>query len=161
MTLQRGIKTAASLGAGLIPPVVFADVRAERMYWIVLRVKGCVRESVVEVIGGMASTFMILRQQNGMYHIRVVLRPQLASSPDLFVPSTIFQNLPAHKPKSTAPRNPASNLHSKDYRFGPIRLDWVDFGKMSKASYSTAAKERVSRGGAHRPFPLDSTSPPH
>ena len=53
LTLHRGIKTAASLrlGAGLISLVVLADARVDRMYWIVLRVKGCVRESVVQVIG--------------------------------------------------------------------------------------------------------------
>ena len=50
LTLHRGIRTAASLGTGVFPLGVLVDARVERMYWRVLRVKGCVRESVVEVI---------------------------------------------------------------------------------------------------------------
>lgn len=88
------------------------------------------------------------------YHIRIAL--QLPSSnlqpSDSFTPSRLFQPLPPHKPKPTVRKNALFNPNHKDYRFGPIRLDWTDFEDMSKAPYSTVVKEREPRHGAPSPL---------
>ncbi|RDB23862.1 RING finger protein ETP1 [Hypsizygus marmoreus] len=82
------------------------------------------------------------------YHIRLTLyrKAEISQSQphatDSFIPSRLFQHLPAHKPKSTNRRNALFNPQNKDYRFGPIRIDWVDFEQMSKAPYSAVGKEK-------------------
>ncbi|KAI0731290.1 zf-UBP-domain-containing protein [Earliella scabrosa] len=61
----------------------------------------------------------------------------------VFVPSSLFQPLPAHTSRSAARRNTFS-VHAtpfekdkqteapdrSDYRLGPIRVDWIDFSSM-------------------------------
>ncbi|KII85840.1 hypothetical protein PLICRDRAFT_44258 [Plicaturopsis crispa FD-325 SS-3] len=88
------------------------------------------------------------------YHIRISLHrkseistsyPQTSAESSVFTPSLLFQPLPAHTPKSTARKNALFNPKHKDYRFGPIRIDWVDFETMSKPAY-TAGKEKEQRG---------------
>ncbi|KAJ6485882.1 hypothetical protein C8R45DRAFT_1062723 [Mycena sanguinolenta] len=68
------------------------------------------------------------------YHIRIFIQPKTNSnsSPDTFTPSSIFANLPAQSPKPVTRRNSTLNPRHKDYRFGPIRLDWVDFDMSDK-----------------------------
>src|SRR5882762_2337509 len=84
----------------------------------------------------------------GGYHIRIVLHPNPplpTSDPSpnthIFIPTSIFQHLPSHPPKHTARRNALFNPKHKDYRYGPIRFDWVDFDKMSATTVSGKAKE--------------------
>lgn len=90
------------------------------------------------------------------YHIRIVVQrkselPLSQTQPgDYFVPTSLFQQLPAQKPKSTARKNVLYNAASKDYRFGPLQIDWVNFEDMSKASYSTVGKGR-EHGRGMRP----------
>jgi hypothetical protein len=86
------------------------------------------------------------------YHICISIQRQpetsklRTNSADVFVPTHLFHQLPAHKPKPTSRRNALFNPADKDYRFGPIRLDWVDFELTNKAPYTTMGKEREGRG---------------
>ncbi|KAJ6496777.1 hypothetical protein DFH09DRAFT_1204991 [Mycena vulgaris] len=77
------------------------------------------------------------------YHIRISVQLNAGSTlpSDLFSPGSVFVKLPAQKPKPTARRNSLYNPRNKDYRFGPIRLDWVDFQMSDKTAYS-AGKAR-------------------
>ncbi|KAG6865706.1 hypothetical protein C0991_012522 [Blastosporella zonata] len=81
------------------------------------------------------------------YHIHVVFdkkseisqsQPQAA---DTFVPSRLFQHLPAHKSRRIRPTY-QTRPGNTDYRFGLIQIDWVDFEDMSKAPVHTVGKER-------------------
>ena len=87
------------------------------------------------------------------YHIRIVLYPK--SNPSSlklnindslsFIPTSLFQQLPAQKPRQTTRQNALHNSKQKDYRYGPIRLDWVEFDKMSTGVVIGKEKE-PSRG---------------
>lgn len=73
-------------------------------------------------------------------HIRIVLHlkalqptSKSSSSPDTFIPRSLFQQLPAQTPKHTARRNALINPKHKDYRYGPVRVDWIDFENMNTA----------------------------
>jgi hypothetical protein len=81
------------------------------------------------------------------YHIRISIQPQPADTGS-FVPLQIFHNLPVHKPKPTSRRNPLFNSVNKDYRLGPIRLDWVDFEVTSNIQYTAMGKEREQGRGS-------------
>ncbi|TFK89171.1 zf-UBP-domain-containing protein [Polyporus arcularius HHB13444] len=63
------------------------------------------------------------------------------SGAQAFVPSSLFQPLPSHAPRFASRRNTFSvqNLSAekqpedperRDYRFGPLRIDWVEFSDM-------------------------------
>ncbi|KAF5373345.1 hypothetical protein D9615_007463 [Tricholomella constricta] len=92
------------------------------------------------------------------YHIRLIAQRRTDISPsqpqpaDTYLPSLLFQHLPAHKPKSTARRNALFNPQDKDYRFGPIRIDWVDFEEMSKAPHIVGKEKRNGRGTVEASF---------
>ncbi|KAG1831255.1 hypothetical protein EV424DRAFT_1573268 [Suillus variegatus] len=86
------------------------------------------------------------------YHIRLELYRKIIddslSHPDTvdtFTPKALFQSLPSHRPKSTTRRNALFNSAHKDYRFGPIRLDWIDFEGSNSAMY--AGKEKQAGRG--------------
>ncbi|KAF8196745.1 BRCA1-associated protein [Mycena galopus ATCC 62051] len=69
------------------------------------------------------------------YHIRISVQLKTSSnqpSSDTFTPTSIFAKLPAQTPKPTSRRSATFNPRNKDYRFGPIRLDWVDFEMSEK-----------------------------
>ena len=84
-----------------------------------------------------------------------------------FVPISLFQPLPSHPQRSAYRRNtlstyssssapPIQSLSHRDYRFGPIRVDWVDFADMeaSGSGFVTvgSGKEReksAQRKGVH------------
>ncbi|KAK0488929.1 BRCA1-associated protein 2-domain-containing protein [Armillaria novae-zelandiae] len=74
------------------------------------------------------------------YHIRIIVSLK-KDSPDTAVPPSFFQHLPSHKPNSTSRRNATFNPGNKDYRFGPIRLDWSD--RMSVPTSNAVGKERA------------------
>ncbi|KAI0041050.1 zf-UBP-domain-containing protein [Auriscalpium vulgare] len=84
------------------------------------------------------------------YHVRISLHPKQSLSTsqpqaaDTFTPSSLWQHLPSHPPKSTARRNATYNSSGKDYRLGPIRIDWVDLENMSRAVL--VGKEKEGRG---------------
>jgi hypothetical protein len=86
---------------------------------------------------------MIIIIMHNHYHIRLRLHESDDDSA-LFVPTFLFQNLPAQKARP--PRKTATHHHSrKDYRFGPIRIDWMDFEDTNKATY-TGAGVKGGRG---------------
>ncbi|GLB41727.1 putative BRCA1-associated protein 2 [Lyophyllum shimeji] len=91
------------------------------------------------------------------YHIRITVQRKTETYPkpqaaDPFLPSRLFQHLPAHKPGSTARRNALFNPHNKDYRFGPIRVDWIDFEEMSKAPQTTGKEKERGQGTVEATF---------
>ncbi|KAF7294492.1 hypothetical protein MKEN_01441800 [Mycena kentingensis (nom. inval.)] len=61
------------------------------------------------------------------YHIRICA--DLKAGQNL-TSGSVFAKLPAQQPKSTVRQNATYNPRNKDYRHGPIRIDWVDL-KMS------------------------------
>ncbi|KAI0305901.1 hypothetical protein B0F90DRAFT_1694372 [Multifurca ochricompacta] len=72
------------------------------------------------------------------YHVRIVLQHTSPSKPqqtDTFIPLSLWQHLPIHAYRSTARRNATFNPRRKDYRFGPIALDWVDLDSMAPAPF--------------------------
>ena len=86
------------------------------------------------------------------YHIQIVLNPtdhiSHQSPPDPFVPDSLFQSLPSHSPKSTLHKSTLSRPNlNKDYRVGPISVDWTDFDQMSSITHGgRKAKEHTGRG---------------
>lgn len=98
----------------------------------------------------------------GGYHIRISVS-KLSSSASTsgsyqrshlestgFVPSSIFEPLPAHPPKQTARRytfdhpreQTTEDRQRKDYRYGPLRVDWVDFDSMDLTGAGRATHSR-------------------
>ena len=71
------------------------------------------------------------------FHIRLSLSNK-SDSAATFVPSALFDKLPAHKPALIHRRNATFNPKHKDYRFGPVRIDWLD-----KMSLSSSGKEKA------------------
>ena len=60
------------------------------------------------------------------YHIHIVLNK--SDNKDSFIPTSLFQHLPVQTPRNTARQ---INPKQRDYRYGPIRLDWLDFEGMN------------------------------
>ncbi|KAF8498653.1 hypothetical protein F5888DRAFT_193739 [Russula emetica] len=90
------------------------------------------------------------------YHVRIVLHHVSSSKSeqtDSFTPLSLWQPLPTHPRKSTARRNATFNPRGKDYRFGPIALDWVDLDNMSSSLF-------VSKGRADPKGPAIATFVP-
>ncbi|KAH9034662.1 BRCA1-associated protein 2-domain-containing protein [Lactarius hengduanensis] len=89
------------------------------------------------------------------YHVRIVLHlpPSKSKKTDAFIPLSLWQPLPTHTFKSTARRNATFNPRGKDYRLGPIALDWVDLDNM-------AATPSASRGRADPKGPAVATFVP-
>ncbi|KAI5989339.1 hypothetical protein EDD15DRAFT_1318404 [Pisolithus albus] len=87
------------------------------------------------------------------YHIRITVRRKVEISQshphtvDTFVPQTLFQRLPSHSPKPTSRRNAIFNSAHRDYRYGPIRLDWTEFEHMSTSGLQSSGKEKDRSGG--------------
>ncbi|KAG2366923.1 hypothetical protein BDR07DRAFT_1273516 [Suillus spraguei] len=98
------------------------------------------------------------------YHIRLALHRNTIddslSHPDIvdtFTPKALFQSLPLHRPKPTARRNALFNAAHKDYRFGPIRLDWIDFESTNSDMY-TGKEKQAGRGPSTAEFIPNTTS---
>ncbi|KAH9840224.1 zf-UBP-domain-containing protein [Rhodofomes roseus] len=92
--------------------------------------------------------------------------PSTASS--CVVPSSIFQPLPSHKPGPTGRRHTVTERARNDdaaltdYRFGPIRIDWVDcaFETMSVAGSKKAGVGKEKATDARRKEPVVATFSP-
>ncbi|KAH9066668.1 hypothetical protein EDB87DRAFT_1671970 [Lactarius vividus] len=76
------------------------------------------------------------------YHVRIVLRlpPSKSKKTDAFIPLSLWQPLPTHTFKSTARRNATFNPCGKDYRLGPIALDWVDLDIMATTPFASRGR---------------------
>lgn len=89
------------------------------------------------------------------YHIRLTVQhkpdPNRPQS-DTYLPGHLFQQLPAHTPKPTARRNALFNPRNKDYRLGPIRIDWVDIEKMKKVPIIPGTDKEQGRGTVEATF---------
>lgn len=87
------------------------------------------------------------------YHIRITVERKTEISQshppvvDTFIPRSIFEHLPSQPAKSTSRRNATFNPAHRDYRFGPIRLDWIDFENMS--AYASKTNQNI-RGMHHQ-----------
>lgn len=77
------------------------------------------------------------------YHFSLTLS-QKSDSAATFVPSSLFEKLPAHSPGLVSRRNATFNPKNKDYRFGPVRVDWLDNTNMS-----FTGKEKARDHGAY------------
>ncbi|KAG6330981.1 hypothetical protein ID866_8111 [Astraeus odoratus] len=84
------------------------------------------------------------------YHIRIIVHTKIQISQshphtvdNSYVPTTLFERLPSHLPKSTSRVNALFNPGRKDYRYGPIRLDWIDFEHMAASASSSKEKNSV------------------
>ena len=75
------------------------------------------------------------------YHVRIVLHLPPSNSQktktNAFIPLSLWQPLPTHTLKSTARRNATFNPRGKDYRLGPIALDWVDLDNMTATPFAS------------------------
>ncbi|KDQ19183.1 hypothetical protein BOTBODRAFT_28668 [Botryobasidium botryosum FD-172 SS1] len=102
------------------------------------------------------------------YHIALALYPNPSARE--FIPDFLFSKLPISKESSASnlsqPRRKAwAPSPPKDYRFGPIEIDWVDFSS-TPATMAPSSPEKskavaaASRGGAATAKfrPSDSTS---
>lgn len=73
------------------------------------------------------------------YHVRIVLHLPLPKT-DAFIPLSLWQPLPTHPRKSTARRNATFNPRGKDYRLGPIALDWTDIDNMAATPFANRGR---------------------
>src|ERR1700677_1816731 len=76
------------------------------------------------------------------YHVRIVLNlpPSKSQKTDAFIPLSLWQPLPTHPRKSTARRNATFNPRGKDYRLGPISLDWTDIDNMAATPFANRGR---------------------
>lgn len=95
------------------------------------------------------------------YHIIISVKSEdeIKGAAQTFTPKHIFQRLPPHKP-SLNRRDSINQEETKDYRFGPLRVDWMDFERQGdllgrKPSVSTG-KERERRGGSFHSSSMNS-----
>lgn len=49
-----------------------------------------------------------------------------------FIPKSIFESLPSHTPRKTSRNNSILGSKRRDYRHGPIRIDWLDLKSSSR-----------------------------
>jgi hypothetical protein len=67
------------------------------------------------------------------------------NSPDNHKITSIWDRLPSERPHSTARRNATFNPHKKDYRLGPLRIDWVDLKSPMETNGNTP-QTKTSQG---------------
>ena len=65
---------------------------------------------------------------------------------DIFVPKSIFESLPSHTPRKTSRNNATLGSKRRDYRYGPIRIDWLDL-KSSSQTPSSIQESKIGAGG--------------
>ncbi|TBU27232.1 zf-UBP-domain-containing protein [Dichomitus squalens] len=111
------------------------------------------------------------------YHIRIVLSPPAKFSSVLnesqtFIPISLFQSLPAHSQRFASRRNTLSvysssslsqsqDISHKDYRLGPIRVDWVDFTDMESGFVTVGSGKEREKSAQHTSEPAKATFVPH
>ncbi|KAJ3787552.1 BRCA1-associated protein 2-domain-containing protein [Lentinula aff. detonsa] len=80
------------------------------------------------------------------FHVRIVLSTKNQNSSNTSIPHNIFDKLPAHRPNPINRKNATFNPHQKDYRFGPIRIDWMDSNISASAAFHNSAGKERDRG---------------
>ncbi|KAF8636412.1 hypothetical protein AX17_003594 [Amanita inopinata Kibby_2008] len=93
------------------------------------------------------------------YHICILVhqKQELSQShpprAEQLIPRNIFSRLPAQKPKPTTRRSTQADPLSKDYRFGPIRIDWMDIEGSNNPNQGISWQNRDrGRGPAEATF---------
>ena len=77
------------------------------------------------------------------YHVRIILHLTPSKSQkktDVFIPLSLWQPLPTHPRRPTLRRNATFNPRGKDYRLGPIALDWADIDNMAATPFADRAR---------------------
>lgn len=94
------------------------------------------------------SPFHVCRVIMRGFHFLIVLniKKQNLSEYNIIL-NSIFDKLPAQRPKPTNRKNATFNPHQKDYRFGPIRIDWMDSNIPASTLSSSSAGKEKDRGG--------------
>jgi BRCA1-associated protein len=64
-----------------------------------------------------------------------------------FVPKSIFESLPSHTPRKTSKKNAILGSKRRDYRYGPIRIDWLDLKSSTRTTSSLEKQIEESKGG--------------
>jgi len=64
-----------------------------------------------------------------------------------FIPKSIFERLPSHTPRKTSRNNAILGSKRRDYRYGPIRIDWLDL-KGSSQPYPSIEKSKNGANGS-------------
>ena len=87
------------------------------------------------------------------YHIRIQLDIQArfrvtgTSQTNTHTPTDLFEHLPSHSPAQLSKRRDTLRRgHGKDYRFGPLRVDWVDFEPVEN-NMALLGKDRNKESG--------------
>ena len=77
---------------------------------------------------------------------------------DTYVPKSIFESLPSHTPKKTSRKNATLGSKRRDYRYGPIRIDWLDLKSASQPSSSIKKPKSGTKGDTMDNAPTASAS---
>ena len=87
------------------------------------------------------------------YHIRVLVhrKQDPNSKVEEFIPEHLFSKLPAQKPKSTQRRAASAETSKNDYRFGFIRIDWMDIEDVGSSSSHIKKNKDPGRGALFVP----------
>lgn len=81
------------------------------------------------------------------YHIRIrVHRKQESSKAEELIPGYLFSRLPAQKPKPTQRLCTPAETPKNDYRFGPIRIDWMDIENVGSSIGHAKKNKDQTRG---------------
>ncbi|KAJ3847101.1 hypothetical protein EV368DRAFT_51771 [Lentinula lateritia] len=91
------------------------------------------------------------------FHLRIVLNTKVQNSFNISIPNTIFDKLPVHRPNPTNRKNATLNPYQRDYRFGPIRIDWMDLDMPASTSSTGKEKDRGKDGHAVAHFVANET----
>lgn len=73
--------------------------------------------------------------------------PRAAWTTDTFIPKSIFESLPSHTPRKTSRNNAILGSKRRDYRYGPIRIDWLDLKSPSQPTSSIKESKASADGG--------------
>ena len=97
------------------------------------------------------------------YHIRIRVTVQSASTAtttttttrktahaawttDTYTPKSIFESLPSHTPRKTSRNNAILGSKRRDYRYGPIRIDWLDLNSSRPSSFIAGKPKSSAKG---------------
>ena len=73
--------------------------------------------------------------------------PRAAWTTGTYIPKSIFEILPSHTPKKTSRNNAILGSKRTDYRYGPIRIDWLDLKSSPQLSSSVIKKPKSGTEG--------------
>lgn len=66
---------------------------------------------------------------------------------DTFIPKSIFESLPSHKPRKTSRNRAILGSKRRDYRYGPIQIDWLDLKSPPQTSSAVIKKPNSGADG--------------